>query len=63
MKTLSKTLLRIAAFFGVIIGWHAVMPLSICWLTGPQIGACVICGLVIALAALILFIESEALEP
>lgn len=62
MKTLAKTLLRIAAFFGVILGWHAVMPLSICWLTGAQIGACIICGLVIAMTAIIIFIEAEALE-
>lgn len=59
MKTVAKTLLRIAAFFGAIFAWHAVMPLSICWLAPSQQAACIICGLLAVFAALISYIESE----
>ena len=59
MKTSVKILLGIGGFFGTIAGWHAAAPLSWCWLTEAQLGACVCCAVIPVLIAIPVYFETR----
>ena len=52
MKTIVKTFLGIAAFFGCFAGWHAVAPREWCWLDSAQIAACIVLTIAFPLIAI-----------
>ena len=56
VRAAAKVAIGISSIFGSVAGWHAVMPLSECWLMADQLAACIVCSFISGMVALVLAI-------